>query len=361
MFWGHRFPKDLIVIISTKSRLGMRTEGFQMLSRSEGMTAVSREVNESIDRISVMLQQECSHYTSCYDYLRDSQNQENAIEYVTEGWRQKICEWSYEVVDHFGFDREVVSIAINYLDRVIANATQKTAVSVPRKEFQLVAVTTLFLAIKLHGIIDASEGAPSKLRINTFVDLSRGLFTIETLEATERSILATLQWHVNPPTTVAFIAYFLRLLPKTHKIQPGHGSTTSSIFEMARYLTELSICVTSFSFQFKSSEIAYAAILCSIEALRDTVTFPYESKVALFNSVAGVTSLTPNTANVRRAGIILMELCPSIFEHPEALAGLWCISSTGITGASGDMPSEGGNKSPVCAYDVHIEEFIPAE
>jgi lipoyl(octanoyl) transferase len=342
--------------------LAMTTEGFQMLRRSEGTPAVLREINESIDRVSVMLQQECSHYTSCYDYLRrDSQNQENAGVYVTESWRQMICEWSYEVVDHFGFDREVVSIAISYLDRVIANATQKTGVSVEQKTFQLVAVTTLSLAIKLHGMVDASEGAPSNISISAFVKLSRGLFTIETLEAAERTILATLEWHVNPPTTLAFIVSLLRLLPKTFSCPSENGSITSSIFEMAKYLAELSVCASPFSFQFKSSEIAYAAILCSIGALRNTVPLPYETRVAFFNSVAKITSLTPDTANVRKAGTMLIELCPSIDDdHPEATSDLSRRSS--ISGVNEDVISlMVDNKSPVCVHDWHMKDFVPAE
>lgn len=337
----------------------MLIEGFKMVE-SRNMTTVSREVDESIARISVMLQQECSHYTSCYDYLSDIKGQsssDKSNEHVNEGWRRKICEWSFEVVDHFGFDREVVSIALNYLDRVVADTTSKTGASVPRKEFQLAAVTTLYLAIKLHGETDAREGAPRKLRINAFVELSRGLFSIETIETTERSILAALEWRVNPPTTVAFIASLLRLLPETFKFHPVHGSVASPIFEMARYLTELSVCVSSFSFQFKSSEIAYAAILCSIDALRDSVPFPYEVRVAFLNSLAGVTSLTPNMASVRRACSMLMELCPSIFERPDDVpAGF--SRSTSITGASEEFTTEGGKTSPVCVCEVHVEEFI---
>jgi lipoyl(octanoyl) transferase len=338
----------------------MMKGGFKMVG-SRNMTPVSREVDESIDRISVMLEQECSNYTSCYDYLTDIHDQassENPNEHVNESWRRKICEWSYEVIDHFGFDREVVSIALNYLDRVIANKTRDTGASVPRKEFQLAAVTTLYLAIKLHGETDAREGAPRKLRINAFVELSRGLFSVETIETTERSILETLEWRVNPPTSVAFIASLLRLLPETFKRQPVHGSVASSIFEMARYLTELSVCVSSFSFQFKSSEIAYAATLCSIDALRDSVPFPYEVRVAFLNSVAGATALTPNTPSVRKACSMLQELCPSIFDKPEEDVPAAFSRSTSITGVTEEITTEGGKKSPVCVCEVHVEEFI---
>lgn len=321
--------------------------------------ALTREVDESIDQISVMLQQERSYYGSCYDYLSDLQDpasSENSSEHKIEGWRRTICEWSFEVVDHFGFDREVVSIALNYLDRVIADTTRKTGTPITRKEFQLAAVTTFYLAIKLHGELDSREGAPRKLGMNAFIKL--GLFSLESIKAKERSILAALEWRVNPPTTVAFIGSLLRLLPETFKRLPAHGSVASSIFEMAKYLTELSVCVSSFSFQFTFSEIAYAAILCSIDALRDSVPFPYEVRMAFLNFIAGVTSLSLNKESVRRACTMLMEICPSIFdERPDDV--LTRLSrSVSITQGSEDVTPEGGKKIPVCTCKVQVEEFI---
>lgn len=258
-------------------------------------------------------------------------------------------------MDHFGFDREVVSIALDYLDRVIANNTQKSGASVPRKEFQLVAVTSLYLAIKLHGETDAKEGAPRKLRITAFVELSRGLFSVETIETMERSILEDMKWKVNPPTSVAFIASLLRLIPKSFNGQPLHSNVASHLFEMARYLTELAVCVSSFSFKFASSEIAYSSILCSIDALRNTVPFAYDTRVAFLNAMAGATSLTPNTPKVRQACSMLIELCPSMFDTPEPATGL--SRSSSITGTGGNITAEGGKTSPVCVLDGAEGEF----
>jgi len=335
----------------------MSAEGFRIVGASNTMPS-SREIDQIIvDHIAVMLKQESAQYAPCFDYLSVNRDSQTNNEHVNESWRRKICEWSFEVVDHFGFDREVVSIALNYLDRVIAHTTETTKACVPRKEFQLVAVTSLYLAIKLHGETDAVEGAPRKLRINAFVELSRGMFTIETLETMERAILSNLEWHVNPPTTVCFVASLLRLLPESWDGQSLHASVASSIFEMARYLTELSVCVSSFSFQFKSSEISYAAILCAIDALRESVPLPYGARIAFLNSVAESTSLTPGTDNIRRACGMIMELCPSLFTQPEEPAG--SISrSCSITSASGnETTTTEARTSPVCVDQVFVEEF----
>lgn len=94
---------------------------------------------------------------------------------ITEVWREKICEWSYQVVDHFEFSREVVSVSISLLDRFLC--TQP----VDKKQFQLAAMTTLYLAIKLNET--------GKLSMRSMIQLSRGFFTIEQMAAMETSIL----------------------------------------------------------------------------------------------------------------------------------------------------------------------------
>ena len=67
---------------------------------------------------------------------------------IEEGWRRKICEWMFEVVDHYKFDREVVSVALYYLDRFVThNLTNGEEIG--RREFQLLAICCLYTAMKV--------------------------------------------------------------------------------------------------------------------------------------------------------------------------------------------------------------------
>ena len=160
-------------------------------------SGLNLKVERAMLELKVLLLQESHRYSNPFDYLAVSSNHDECAqndERVSDLWRQKICEWSFEVVDHFGFDREVVSIALSYLDRVVATKTEQAGKAMHRREFQLVAVTCLYLAIKLHGETDVVDGPRRKLKINAFVELSRGLFTVETLEAKEREILEMLEW-----------------------------------------------------------------------------------------------------------------------------------------------------------------------
>lgn len=53
--------------------------------------------------------------------------------------------------------------------------------TVNKRTFQLVAMTSLYLACKLYG--------PDKIRMSSLLELGRGYFTEEHIEAMEMSIL----------------------------------------------------------------------------------------------------------------------------------------------------------------------------
>ena len=72
-------------------------------------------------QIDAMMQKEikyqCNDYISSYK-LSSSDNQ--AESFVVDGLcRQKMCEWSYRIVDHCHGGRELVAIAQNYVDRFL--------------------------------------------------------------------------------------------------------------------------------------------------------------------------------------------------------------------------------------------------
>jgi hypothetical protein len=94
---------------------------------------------------------------------------------INEVWREKICEWSYQVIDHFDFSREIASISIHYLDRFLATTP------VNKKLFQLVAMTALYLAIKIYE--------PGNLSMKSMIELSRGFFSPSQMEEMEMAIL----------------------------------------------------------------------------------------------------------------------------------------------------------------------------
>lgn len=333
---------------------GMQSHGVSPV----GSSCKSRLVESSTaDHLRVLLTQEAEVYAPCKDYLvmiRESSG--DPSERVSEGWRRKLCEWCYEVVDHFGFDREAVSIALNYLDRTVALKAQACPEGMTKREFQLIAVTSLYVAVKLHGETDSIDGPRRKLRIDAFVELSRGFFKVEVIEAMERQIFLDLNWRVNPPTSLRFTASFLRLLPHwtVDEHSAPHAAVAGSIYDVARYLSELSVCVSDFSFNFKTSTIAYASILCTLEALQETLPLPYDVRVQFLNNISEITGLGPESTEVRQVRDMIRELCPSLFQSSEIAPAFLSRASSASHIHNQETTSGDGKASPVCVANAPL-------
>lgn len=255
-----------------------------------------------------MLALENAHGLPCCNYML--LHEKKAIGYIDESYRRMIVNWMRPIVDYFEFDRDVVSIAMSYLDRAIAQAVKKTGKRVTQQQFQLTALTALNLAIKLHGevplpCIDAntsgenhstsqfhapSSGTPSesptnvteggevkelipmerpvKVAMSTFVSLGRDQFTMEQVKNREVELLFELDWHLNPPTMLCFLTLLMTLFPVSWEGEIIDSEVATIVFEFALYLTELSLGVSGFSFRFKASDIVHAAIRCAINILK---------------------------------------------------------------------------------------------
>mmetsp|Transcript_23015 Transcript_23015/g.25377 ORF Transcript_23015/g.25377 Transcript_23015/m.25377 type:complete len:414 (+) Transcript_23015:62-1303(+) len=309
----------------------------------------------AIEEFQVLLHQESNKYLNTFSYLYTNSSKRNPTHLnniptplsttntndksntncyrVNENWRQKICEWSFNVVDHFKFDREVVSIALNYLDRVAAIKSQESSrISISSlspseekgrgekrlHEFRLTATACLYIAIKVHGEVDSFDRPRRKVRIQSFTELSRGLFTEEMIEAKELEILQILKWNLNPPTTARFAVSLLQLVPAwtIYKKPLVNLNAVTALCEMARFLSELAVCVSTFTFDYKPSEVAFACILCAFNIIRKecTLSLPYIVEIQFIKNVSLWTNndLTPRKVFPIRE--LLMELCPEIFE-----------------------------------------------
>jgi len=329
----------------------------------------SAEMTSSSEHLKILLKQETAFYPLCKDYL----SCENFIlksmpmdsDRVSEAWRRKLCEWCFEVVDHFSFDREVVSFALDYLDRTVSVKTNDSCQPLPKREFQLIAVTSLYMAIKIHGETDEKDGPRRKLRIGAFVELSRGIFGVDVIEQMEREILQLLKWRINPPTSLRFISSFLPLCPSwtSEEYHTPHATIIGGIYDVARYLTELSVCVSSFSFTCDTSVTAYAAILCALEALQSSLPLPYRARVAFLNNMAEATGLYPFDSKVRQVYAKLKDLCPSMFEGEDSLPEFSLERSQSISSRSDSVDETcevgGGKISPVSVMDAHLQEESP--
>lgn len=281
-------------------------------------------VNQPADRIEhcdavkthlKMLMQKESQYRPCLNYFLKSPNEEptgDDPETVSETWRLKVCEWCYQVVDHYNFNREVVFIAMNYLDRVVALETMKSSCSINKKDFRLMAITALYMAIKLHGIHLSNDSVRRKLRIVSFCDLSERCFSVEQIEAMERRILSGLAWLVNPPTPFSYVDSLVSLCPLCNISYSGlsHGTVSSSIRDFALYLTELAVSESRFTFSSSCLLLSYSAVLCAISSLHSSSCLPLEIKTAFCANMEEAVHLSPQDQEVVMIISCLQDICP---------------------------------------------------
>ncbi|KAL7549525.1 hypothetical protein ACHAWF_012787 [Thalassiosira exigua] len=206
-------------------------------------------VEDVRERLEAMRARESSPCYVVPDYL--ARDEAEAAEHAF--WRQKICEWCYQVVDHSDLDREVVASAASCLDRYLASLlVERSKPAVDRRVLQLSAMTALYLSAKIHE--------RRKLRPSALAGLSKGCFSSEDVVAAEGEMLRALQWRVHPVTGVAFVRELSRLLPSMSR-------SDSSTSQLARFLAELAVCDYWLATR-RPSSVALASILVALERTR---------------------------------------------------------------------------------------------
>mmetsp|Transcript_48881 Transcript_48881/g.118342 ORF Transcript_48881/g.118342 Transcript_48881/m.118342 type:complete len:439 (-) Transcript_48881:1060-2376(-) len=268
---------------------------------------------------------------------------------MSESWREKITEWTYQVIDHFNFSREIAEIVMNYLDRYLARCVPPNVVT--KKMFQLAAMTSCYLAIKLYE--------PATINLETMIQLSRGFFTPAQMEAMELSILRTLSWRVHPPTRQCFCKHFMQFLPPACvPVQVMYD-----IADLARFLLELSV-IDYYFIIHRPSNIALAAIMNAIEEVCGRSSSSSSSSAASSAALPTLAAFTaelcrfddgrlvdPHTEDVLQCRSRLQIL----YEHggyatsndEDGMASPTTSSSSGVVGGEGDSRNE-TISSPVC-------------
>ena len=139
--------------------------------------------------------------------------------------------------------RDVVSYAMSYFDRIVPQyGINDTLV-------QLVAMTCLYLAVKIH--------CTKKISVGGMVSLSRGSFRNDQVVKMERIVLQGLNWHLSPATPHLFLEVFFTTSSRD-------DVAMNEIKETAQYLLELSVC-DNFFMDKRPSAISRAAILASMD------------------------------------------------------------------------------------------------
>lgn len=214
------------------------------------------QLTNVVDRINAMRSQEEKKYNRISDYLNMAPKSEHMINKLC---RTTVCEWFYDFVDSTMLQRETAISAMNILDRFLSSEnlrSQRTISS--RKEYQLAAMTSLFISIKLFESCDIDTAILANLSRKFYnKEAFVQYYTKEDFRKMERDIVVSLDWNLNCPTAIAFLEYFMSAIPHSN------GNETydykSILKTYSKYLVERSVEDYEISIN-KPSNIALAAM-----------------------------------------------------------------------------------------------------
>ena len=238
----------------------MYMESFDLSASSSSLpSALSRDTTAVAESLSVMIQKEQTFY-KCRDYLRKRSSSMSSLDddtiIITQTDRTKIVEWCYGIVDKCQLDRETVACAINMVDRFFSNGTIGSARDYflkDREQYQLLAVTALYMSIKIHE--------STVLSSDFFAEISSGTYNKEQIETTELMILKQLEYRLSAPTSIQISNHILSLLLPYVSLSP---STWDFILEEVEYQNECTVFDYYFSTQ-RPSTVAMASIYNTLE------------------------------------------------------------------------------------------------
>ncbi|KAL7530567.1 hypothetical protein ACHAXR_005127 [Thalassiosira sp. AJA248-18] len=180
-----------------------------------------------------------------------------------------MCQWCHQLTDICKLSRHAVSRSMDYLDRFIASSSSSsTTTNSPRaqqhallltdkREYQLAAMTCLYISIKLHE--------PLAMNVSLLAEISAGCYTPQEILDMESCILQSLGWRVNGPTCQEFLSLYLSML---HPEEYGYElNTLASLLDVGTFQLELAVGDYDLSLKCKPSLVALAALLNSLEGL----------------------------------------------------------------------------------------------
>lgn len=190
-----------------------------------------------------------------------------------------------------------MGIALFYVDRYFTitfgrdnDGGNHHATPVTKRDFQLVGLTALYIAIKTHGQSRPSQDTSSsstsdvafnklKFSLHVCASTSREQFTARQIEECECRMLQTLEWRLNPivPSgcVIELLVVFLPcVMVEEESISEQQGDdggqqnvVQNFVYDCATYLTELAVSVAALNLVYKPSVIAYASILAAMDIL----------------------------------------------------------------------------------------------
>ena len=189
---------------------------------------------------------------ACRDYLNFSDCQN-----ICPSDRMKLVDWCYDIVDTCLLSRETVAVAMNLVDRFMSTRVCNKS-QFCRSELQLVAVTALYISIKINERIPFSS--------QDFATMSQGTYSLEEIESMEIELLQAVEWRLNAPTALQIGFQIISLLPLHQELEKTFEAAQTRLIlqEELAFQTELAVREYRLTMQ-RASTVALAAIMNAID------------------------------------------------------------------------------------------------
>jgi hypothetical protein len=212
-------------------------------------------------------------------------------------WRHKMCDWACSVCQSCEIDENcnLLAVTFNLLDRYLAiKLSDCNELGVSKEDFQLFCMVCLHIAVKMT--IPASL---NKLSMKAMVEMARGFYSYDDMITTERDILVTLDWHLNPPTVMDYCSIYLHLFPIDGNHIQDFEDYKFLVLRKCRYLAEVALD-DIFFIDKESSTVALAVFLLATDASRMTVgdANRRERRRSYFTSISSFLSKIQGIVNI---------------------------------------------------------------
>jgi len=187
-------------------------------------------------------------------YIADNNYFENVQSEIKPHMRKIVIDWMLEVCCDQNCHVDVFLLSCNIMDRFLSQ------VNISKRQFQLVAAATMFIASKLVE--------PCPVAGSTLVKYTDNTYQVTELLEMELVILARLKWDLAAVTPYSFLEHLLRMMADTE------AEAEDRVPERVKKIAETTIilCATEYRFSmYPPSMLSSAALAHSAQEMEKEV------------------------------------------------------------------------------------------
>ncbi|CAF2575825.1 unnamed protein product [Rotaria sp. Silwood2] len=117
---------------------------------------------------------------------------------ITTKMRSVLFDWLIEVSEVYQLHRETYHLSIAYIDQYLCNTN-----NLPKNKFQLLGITSLFVAAKIEEIYPP--------RLSDFSYVTDNTCSEEDILDMELDLMNALNWYINPITSISWVLIYLQV------------------------------------------------------------------------------------------------------------------------------------------------------